>query len=64
MPLQVPLKTGKASETERGRKTESISILKGGLENSTVEKCGRVAACVCLSEPTASVVWWLLISIQ
>lgn len=62
MSLQVPLKTGKASETERGRETESISIQKGGPENRTVEKCGRVDACV--SELPASVVWWLLVSMQ
>jgi hypothetical protein len=34
MSLQVPLKTGKASETERGRKRESVSIQKGVLENT------------------------------
>lgn len=47
-----------------GGNTESISIQKGGLENRTMEKCGWVDACMRLSEPTASVVWWLLVSIQ
>lgn len=38
MPLQVPLKTGKASETEMGRETESISLRKGVLENRNRKK--------------------------
>lgn len=50
MPLQVPPKTGKASETERGRKTEASASKKEALKTEPWKNAdGWLRACVCRS---------------